>query len=63
MENDQLLTASAAGKLLGIEGVSVSALARRGKLPFVFTRDRRIRLYRLADVQALRRKRGKARAR
>jgi DNA-binding transcriptional MerR regulator len=45
-----LLTASAVGRILGIAGSSVTALAKRGKIPFQFDSSNRIRLYRQADA-------------
>jgi hypothetical protein len=52
---DAPLTATAAGRLFDppIAGSSVTALARRRRLPFAFDSSNRIRLYRRSDVVAL----------
>jgi DNA-binding transcriptional MerR regulator len=61
---DDLMTASDAGRILGVSVDMVRLLARGGALPFTSTISG-VRLFRRADVEALarRRERGKSGAR
>jgi hypothetical protein len=56
------LTAGGAGKVLGVSGAAVTASARKGAIPFIFDGGRRLRLYRLTDIEDFRDRRDKARA-
>jgi len=53
---DDLMTASDAGRILGVSVDTVRLLARGGELPFMST-IRGVRLFRRADVDALARRR------
>jgi excisionase family DNA binding protein len=53
---DDLMTASDAGRILGVSVDTVRLLARGGDLPFMST-IRGVRLFRRADVDALARRR------
>ena len=55
---DDLMTATDAGRILGVSVDMVRVLARRGGLPFTSTVGG-IRLFRRADVDALARQRAK----
>jgi hypothetical protein len=54
---DTFITATRAGAILGLAGSSVTALARKGQIPFQFDGSNRIRLYRIADVEKFKRER------
>ncbi len=58
---DDLMTASDAGRILGISVDMVRVLARGGTLPFQSTISG-VRLFRRADVEALQRRRERAKA-
>jgi excisionase family DNA binding protein len=53
---EDLMTASDAGRILGVSVDTVRLLARGGELPFMST-IRGVRLFRRADVDALARRR------
>ena len=56
---DDLMTASDAGRILGVSVDMVRVLARGGSLPFMCTISG-VRLFRRADVDALARRRQRA---
>jgi DNA-binding transcriptional MerR regulator len=59
---DDLMTASDAGRILGVSVDMVRLLARGGELPFMSTISG-VRLFRRADVEALARRRERSRSR
>ena len=59
---DDLMTASGAGRILGISVDMVRLLAKGGSLPFMSTISG-VRLFRRADVESLARRRERARSR
>lgn len=58
---DDLMTASDAGRILGVSVDMVRVLARNGELPFQSTVSG-VRLFRRADVDALMRRRERAKS-
>lgn len=58
---DDLMTASDAGRILGVSVDMVRLLARNGDLPFMSTISG-VRLFRRADVDALARRRERAKS-
>lgn len=58
---DDLMTASDAGRILGVSVDMVRVLARAGELPFQSTVSG-VRLFRRADVDALMRRRERAKS-
>ena len=58
---DDLMTASDAGRILGVSVDMVRLLARSGSLPFMITISG-VRLFRRADVDALARRRERAKS-
>lgn len=58
---DDLMTASDAGRILGVSVDMVRLLARGGTLPFMSTISG-VRLFRRADVEALARRRERAKS-
>lgn len=58
---DDLMTASDAGRILGVSVDMVRLLARSGSLPFMSTISG-VRLFRRADVDALARRRERAKS-
>jgi excisionase family DNA binding protein len=59
---DDLMTASDAGRILGVSVDMVRLLAKNGELPFMSTIGG-VRLFRRADVDALARRRERTRSR
>lgn len=59
---DDLMTASDAGRILGVSVDMVRLLAKNGELPFMSTISG-VRLFRRADVDTLARRRERARSR
>jgi excisionase family DNA binding protein len=59
---EDLMTASGAGRILGVSVDMVRILARGGNLPFMSTTGG-VRLFRRADVDALAQRRERAKAR
>jgi DNA-binding transcriptional MerR regulator len=55
MESQEpLLTASDVARRLGVSAAAVRFMARRGDLAVAVTTERGVRLFRMADVEALR---------